>query len=319
MSAGDVLALDDVGRSFGSIAALRGVTLAADKGEVIGLLGGNGSGKSTLLRLMAGLLRPDSGAIAWWGRSPLDRTSFREIGVLFDHLGHWDPLTGYENAWFFARSYGLAPDVVRERLDVLFDRFGLRERQDDPVATYSFGMRRKLAIIEALAHAPRLLLLDEPSMGIDYHARLTLYTLLQDAASSGTTVIFASNDMHEAAALATRVALLKDGRVIAAGAPPVLIRSLDRAVRIEIRLASPIPPDRLRGIPGVEGVGEATDGEGAPLLRVLGRADSGGGSTSALLARVVTGVADQGGRITGIEVNPPTLGDVFLQSAGEGP
>ncbi|HIH04036.1 MAG TPA: ABC transporter ATP-binding protein [Methanoregulaceae archaeon] len=317
MNSGDVLALDGVSRSFGSIAALRGVTLAAGEGEIIGLLGGNGSGKSTLLRLIAGLLRPGDGAIAWWGQSRLDRASFKEIGVLFDHLGHWDPLTGYENAWYFARSYGLTPETARPRLDMLFNRLDLQERQDDPVATYSYGMRRKLALIEALAHAPRLLLLDEPSMGLDYHARLTLYTLLQDAAGAGATVIFASNDMHEAAALATRVVLLRDGRVIATGAPSVLIRSLDRAVRIDIRLTSPIFPDRLNGIPGVEGVSEETDSRGTPFLRILGRADPDGG-TSAFLARVVTEVVEQGGRIGGLEVSAPSLGDLFLHSAGEG-
>ncbi len=316
MSPGAVLALDGVSRSFGSIVALHEVTFAAGEGEIIGLLGENGSGKSTLLRVMAGLLQPDGGGGAWWGRSPLDRKSLREIGVLFDHLGHWDPLTGYENAWYFARSYGLAPDGARSRLDLLFGRLGLRERQDDPVATYSFGMRRKLALIEALAHEPRILLLDEPTMGLDYHARLTLYTLLQDAAEAGVTVIFASNDMHEAAALATRVVLLQQGRVIAAGTPPVLLRSLDRAVRIDLRLTTPIVAESLRELPGVTGVGEGTDGEGAPLLRVLGKANSDGG-TSGLLARVVTAVVEQGGRIGALEVNAPSLGDLFLQSEGE--
>lgn len=318
MSSGDVLALDGVSRSFGSIAALRGVTLAAGEGEIIGLLGENGSGKSTLLRLMAGLLRQDFGDIAWWGQGRLDRGSFRRIGVLFDHLGHWDPLTGYENAWYFARSYGLAPGAARSRLDILFGLLDLRERQNDPVATYSYGMRRKLALIEALAHEPRLLLLDEPSMGLDYHARLTLYTLLQDAARAGTTVIVASNDMHEAATLATRVVLLRNGRVIANGPPQVLLRSLDRAIRIDIRLTAPIAPDRLNGIPGVEGVSEETDGGGASFLRVLCRADSDGG-TSAFLARVVTEVVEQGGRIGGLEVNAPSLGDLFLRSPGEEP
>lgn len=314
----EIIALDGVSRSFGSIAALRDVTLAAGEGEIVGLLGGNGSGKSTLLRLMAGLLPPDLGSIAWWGKSPLKQVSLRKIGVLFDHLGHWDPLTGYENAWFFARSYGLAPELARKRLDALFGRLGLRERQDDAVATYSFGMRRKLALIEALAHAPRLLLLDEPSMGIDYHARLTLYTLLQDAARAGATVIFATNDMHEAAGLAGRVALLKDGQVIATGTPTALVRSLDRATRIEIRLAAPIPLDRLYWVPEIDGVSERTDADGMPLLQILGRPNADDGSASGLVARVVTEVVDHGGRIRGIEVSAPTLGDLFLQAEGEG-
>lgn len=317
MSAGSVLALDSVSRSFGSIVALSGVTLEAGEGEIVGLLGENGSGKSTLLRLMAGLLSPERGSIAWWGQSPLEQASYREIGVLFDHLGHWDPLTGYENAWFFARSYGLPADAAGGRLDLLFGRLGLEERRDDPVATYSYGMRRKLALIEALAHAPRLLLLDEPSMGLDYHARLALYTLLQDAAREGATVIFASNDMHEAAALATRVALLKDGHVIATGAPPALISALGRAVRIDIRLAAPVPIDRLNALPEVTGASVETDGEGMPLLRLLGRPDPGGG-TSALLGRIVTEVVAEGGQIRSIDVSAPNLGDLLLRSMEAG-
>lgn len=318
MNPDDALALDAVSRSFGSIAALREVTLTAGPGEILGLLGGNGSGKSTLLRLMAGLLWPDSGAITWWGQRSLERSSFRKIGVLFDHPGHWEPLTGYENAWYFARSYGLAPGAARSRLELLFDRLGLQERQDDPVATYSYGMRRKLAIIEALVHDPRLLLLDEPSMGLDYHARLTLYALLQDAAGTGATVIFASNDMHEATALASRVALLQHGRVIAAGTPRALLRSLDRAVRIDLHLTVPVPARRLHEIQGVEAVSRETDESGAPFLRILGRPDPDGG-TSALLARIVTEVVEEGGRIGGLAVNAPSLGDLFLQSAGGEP
>ncbi len=318
MRAEAVLALNELCLSFGSIAALQGVTLEAGEGEVIGLLGGNGSGKSTLLRVMAGLLVPDRGTIAWWGQGPLARRSLSRIGVLFDHAGHWEPLTGYENARFFARAYGLAPAQARERLDALFDRFDLRERQDDPVATYSYGMRRKLGLIEALVHAPHLLLLDEPSMGIDYHARLALYTLVQETAEAGTTVVFASNDMHEATALATRVVLLRHGEVIATGAPSVLMRSLDRAVRIEIRLSAPVPLDGLRGMPGIEGVGEETDDEGLPRLQVLAREAAGDRESSALLARVVTEVVEEGGQIRGIEIERPSLGDLFMRTREEG-
>jgi len=304
-----MVVLDGTSKFYGKVKALDGVSLQVGKGEILALLGPNGSGKSTLLCLLAGLFPPDEGRVVLFGDN---RGSARgRIGVLFDHATHWERLTGYENAWFFARSYGLSSQKARPRLDDLFRWAGLWEKRDELVSTYSYGMRRKLALVEALAHRPGLLLLDEPSMGLDYVSRLALYTLLEQEAERGTAVILATSDVHEAALLARRVALMCRGRILVAGEPAALVASLEALTRIELRLVVPLPLASLRQIEGVEEAGLDRQEGDSVCLRLLVRPGR------EVLARVVNEVVKQGGILQGIEVRAPNLGDVFLRLTGE--
>ncbi|NLZ30914.1 MAG: ABC transporter ATP-binding protein [Methanomicrobiales archaeon] len=307
-----VVALRDVTKRFGSVRALDGVTFDVREGEILGLLGPNGSGKSTLLKVIARLIPPDEGSVL---RPPAGRETMHGTGMLFDHTAHWETLTGYENAWFFARSYGMDPGAAHGRLRDLFEAFGLGERLDDPVSAYSYGMRRKLGIIEALAHDPALILLDEPSIGLDYRARITLAGLLRDAARRGAAVIFSTNDVGEAADLADRVALVDRGRLLVSGEPSALVRSLGAVAMIELRLKAPIDPRPLEGIPGVEGVG-VEERVGGFSITVVAAPD--GLSPSSLLARIVHAVAVQGGEVVGADLRAPGLPDVFLAYTEEG-
>jgi ABC-2 type transport system ATP-binding protein len=304
-----MVVLDSVSKFYGKVKALDEVSLQVGKSEILALLGPNGSGKSTLLCLLAGLFPPDGGRVVLFGDNR--SSARRRIGVLFDHAAHWERLTGYENAWFFARSYGLSPREARPRLDDLFRWAGLWEKRDELASTYSYGMRRKLALIEALAHRPGILLLDEPSMGLDYVSRLALYTLLEQEAERGTVIILATNDVHEAALLARRVALMHRGRVLIAGKPTTLVASLEALTRIELRLAVPLSLDPLREIEGVEEAGLDRQEGGSACLRLLIR------PSQEVLARVVNEVVRQGGVLQGIEVRAPNLGDVFLRFTGE--
>ncbi len=305
------IALRDVVKRFGSIRALDGITLDVGEGEILCLLGPNGSGKSTLLRVIARLIPPDEGSVLLPADGP---AMMRQTGMLFDSIAHWETLTGYENAWFFARSYGMGPDAAHDRLEDLFSLFGLRERWSDPVSAYSYGMRRKLGLIEALAHAPSLILLDEPSIGLDYRARVTLAGLLRAAAWRGASVIISTNDMGEAAELADRVALLDRGRLLVSGEPSALVRSLGAAVTIELLLTAPIELRPIECIPGVEGVG-ATEREGGICVTIIAAPD--GSSSSSLLARVIHEVAAQGGVVADMDLRAPGLPDVFLAYTGE--
>ena len=308
-----VVVVRDVKKRFGSIRALDGVTLDVGEGEILGLLGPNGSGKSTLLKVVARLIPPDEGSITL----PADgRAMMLRTGMLFDHTAHWETLTGYENAWFFARSYGMDPQAAHDRLESLFALFDLRERWDDPVSGYSYGMRRKLGLIEALAHEPSLILLDEPSIGLDYRARVNLAGLLCEAARRGATVIFSTNDVNEAAGLAHRVALFDRGRLLVSGEPSALVGSLAAKVTIELRLKAPVDPRPLEQVPGVEGVG-AQEREDGFCVTVVAAPDESG--PSSLLARVVHAVAGEGGVVMGADLRAPGLPDLFLAYTGEEP
>lgn len=308
-----VVVVRDVKKRFGSVRALDRVTLDVGEGEILGLLGPNGSGKSTLLKVVARLTSPDEGTVTL----PADgRAMMLRTGMLFDHTAHWETLTGYENAWFFARSYGMDPQAAHDRLESLFALFDLRERWDDPVSGYSYGMRRKLGLIEALAHEPSLILLDEPSIGLDYRARVTLAGLLCEAARRGAAVIFSTNDVNEAAGLAHRVALFDRGRLLVSGEPSALVRSLAAKVTIDLRLKAPVDPRPLGQVPGVEGVGADEREDGFHVTVVAAPDESG---TSSLLARVVHAVAAQGGVVVGADLRVPGLPDVFLAYTEEEP
>ncbi|HZD43129.1 MAG TPA: ATP-binding cassette domain-containing protein, partial [Methanomicrobiales archaeon] len=206
---------------------------------------------------------------------------------------------------------------TRERLDLLFHRLDLAERQNDPVSTYSFGMRRKLSIIETLAHRPPILLLDEPSIGLDYQARIALHDLLREEAGQGTAILFSTNDVHEVTGLAQRIVLLYRGRVLVSGEPSELIRSVEAGTRIDVRLPAPIPLSSLSTMSGIQGIRVEEGDKDAFHIVILGQTNGEGSGSQSLLAGVVQAVTSEGGRILGLDVSEPGLGDVFLKYVEE--
>lgn len=301
--------IKNVSKSYGKIRALNDINLEINEGEIFVLLGSNGSGKSTLLKTLATLYSPDRGQLSLFGKDIVSDVSTiqSQIGVLFDNIIHWDRLTGYENAWFFARSYKLSSEEAKSRLDELFKKFNLYDNRNDPVSTYSYGMRRKLAIIEALAHKPKLLLLDEPSMGLDYVSRLVLYDILNKELENNTTIILATNDVSEATMLAHKVALMQKGYVLAVGSPSELIDSLKSINRIDLKLASPLPLDKFKTIKGIEFM-EINDKDAKSIeIQFLVWSDP------EILANIVSKTVEIGGAILGIDVHEPSLEDVFLR------
>src|SRR6266513_4176974 len=171
------------------------ITLKLAAGEVMGLMGPNGSGKTTLLRLLATAATPTAGRISWFGNAnPHDPSVRRRLGVMLDQPAHFDKMTGYQNAWFFAHHFGLADQLARDRLDELFRWCGLWDARDQLVVEYSLGMKRKLNLVEALVHRPSILLLDEPTLALDYRAELDLIERLQLLSLTGTAVVLRSEE-----------------------------------------------------------------------------------------------------------------------------
>jgi ABC-2 type transport system ATP-binding protein len=171
------------------------VDLSLAPGELVGLVGPNGSGKTTLLRVAATANAPTAGSARWFGipdrRSPEVR---RRLGVMLDTAVHFDRLSGWQNAYFFAARYGLDPVTARRRLADLFDWADISDARDLPVAQYSLGMRRRLGLLEAIVHMPDLLVLDEPSLALDHRGELDLESRLATLAAGGTAVLVATND-----------------------------------------------------------------------------------------------------------------------------
>ena len=289
----------------------RGVTdvsFEVDPGEIFGLMGPNGSGKSTLLRVLSTALAPESGTFRVGNA---DGTKEKQkarasMGLMIDRPTHYGDLTGWANAYLFARSYGIDEGKAEGVLAELFDYFGLVEYRDDRVKTYSYGMGKKLALIEALAHGPKLLLLDEPSLGLDYGSQLAYQKKIRELAASGVAILVASNQVDEVETLCDRVAFLHRGRLAALGTTEEFVFSLKGTRRIVAKLRNPIEYGALKGVPGVERV--------VPERRVLVVHCE---ERPGMVADVVAGIVRAGGDIADLAVRRPSLADVYVKLTGE--
>jgi len=229
----DEVIVDDVSRHFGRRRALSRISFTAARGEIVGLLGPNGAGKSTMLSLLATLMRPTSGRIRF-GALDLESAAEREpalrgrIGVLGHDLFLYPELTARENLAFFAGLYGIANSDVRAR--AALERAGLETRGDDPVASFSRGMRQRVALERALIHDPRLALLDEPFTGLDDASTEALLGRLRALRNSGAIVILATHDLDLAEGLLDQALFLRDGRIVETLVAPGGLRSTYRSV-----------------------------------------------------------------------------------------
>jgi ABC-2 type transport system ATP-binding protein len=214
-----VLNLDNVRKSYGKLVAVDGLSLSIRKGELFGLLGPNGAGKSTSVSLAVGLLAPDSGTITIEGYGdPRDARVRQKIGVAPQALALYDNLTGEENLRFFGEVYRLSGARLAERVAWCLEFVGLTDRKGDRVAGYSGGMKRRLNIAAAVIHDPELILLDEPTVGVDPQSRNKIFESIEELHRRGRTIIYTTHYMEEAERLCDRIAIVDAGKLLAIGA-----------------------------------------------------------------------------------------------------
>ena len=281
---------------------VRDVSLTLAPGGVLALLGPNGSGKSTILHLVAGLLSPQDGAVHALGEAvgPHQR---RRIGILFQESSLDPQMSARDTLWLHGRLFGLGGATLRRRIAELLALVGLADRAQDEVATLSGGMRRRLELARAVLHQPPLLLLDEPTVGLDPDSKAALWDLLRGLNRDGATLLISTNDVIEAERYCAAVALLDRGRVVAQGTPAGLKQDLRRdAVKVEWPHA---PSDVAETLAAWEGVGRVTAAR--PLLHAT--VDD----ASAFVPRLFA-LADGG--IHAIRIEPSTLEDVYFQIVG---
>jgi daunorubicin resistance ABC transporter ATP-binding subunit len=301
-----IITVEGVEKSFGSTRALAGVDLTVERGTVLGLLGRNGAGKTTLVRILATLLAPDAGRVSVGGADVVRkaRTVRSLIGLAGQFSAVDDTLTGRENLQLVGRLYGLGHSQAQARAAETLKRLSLTEAADRLVRTYSGGMRRRLDIGASLVGRPIVLIMDEPTTGLDPRTRMEVWTFVEDLVRDGTTVLLTTQYLEEADRLADRIAVIERGRVIAAGSPDELKQRIGGDV-LEVRATRSGDVERLVGL--LDGLGS-----GAPVADLRGqRVTLPTSDRVQTLLAAARRIEDCGIAVDDVGVRRPSLDDVF--------
>jgi ABC-2 type transport system ATP-binding protein len=305
--AAPLLEVIDVHKRYGPTPALAGVSFSVREGEMFGLLGPNGAGKTTLLSVVSLLMAPSAGEVRLLGRpvTPADTDARRLIGVVPQDLAVYATLTARENLHFFGELYGLRGDELRARVGGVLEAVGLADRADDKVQTFSGGMKRRLNLGAALVHGPRLLLLDEPTVGVDPQSRNHIFEGVRALNAAGTTVVYTSHYMEEVQALCPRVGIMDRGRLVACDTLPALLQQLPGLVRFRVAELTPALRERLKAL-----------ADGRLAERPGGAVELECADVKATLLRLVALLNDAQVELLRLETEEPNLERVFLHLTG---
>ena len=305
------LVFSGVSKVYDNVIALRGVSLEIEENEVFTLLGPNGAGKSTLLKIAVGLIKPTEGSVRVLGIDVLrEPQRVKEVvGYVPQESIVYDEMKGLENLRFYASLYGMPKEVAEDRIGKYVSLLGLSNYINRRVRTYSGGLKKKLSIAASLIHDPKVLILDEPTTGLDPSSRRDVWSILEDLRRSGKTILMATHYMEEAEALADRVAIINEGSVIAVGSPKELKKKVGELTVVEVEVANPRP--------GIEEVLRPLSTGGKVLVKdstIRVYLDE----YEVLLPKVAEALLTAGVRPVTIRVTEPTLEDVFLKLTGRG-
>jgi ABC-2 type transport system ATP-binding protein len=305
-----ILIAKDLEKSYGDIKAVGGVSFEIQEGESYGLLGPNGAGKTTTISMICGLLRRDGGEVLVDGR-PLDERSVKAkelIGYVPQEIALYPDLSGHENLVFWGRLYGLGGKELSGRVAQVLEIVGLTERAGDRVSKYSGGMQRRLNIAAGLLHQPRLLILDEPTVGVDPQSRNAILENVEGLKSQGLAVLYTTHYMEEAERLCDRVGIIDEGRLIAEGTRRELVSSIRQKDRVHLTATGELEKFAKKANK-LEGVEEATSTqETVELLCSEGRR---------ILPRILELAERSDVYVGAVEVLEPDLEAVFLNLTGK--
>ncbi len=302
-----MLIVEHLAKSYGAKQAVIDVSLSVGAGEVVGLLGPNGAGKSTTVAMICGLVAPDSGRVLIDGKPIVDDDSpvKRRIGLVPQDISLFEDFGARGNLELFGALYGIKGSLLKQRVDAALELVGLTERARDKPSSYSGGMKRRLNIAAALIHDPDLLILDEPTVGIDPQSRNAIFDNLEALAASGKAIVYTTHYMEEVERLADRIVIVDHGRVVASDTPAVLKRALGNTGVVVLEIDGTVDVAALLLESGV------TRAEQREETLTLGIADLG-----ASLPYVLTWLAARGHAVRRITSSQANLEDVFLSLTG---
>jgi ABC-2 type transport system ATP-binding protein len=309
MSDSLAIRVQDLYRHFGEIKAVDGVSFEVQRGEIFSLLGPNGAGKSTTISMLSCLLRPSKGEATVMGHSVTAEPQEVKaaIGVVPQEIALYEDLSARENLDFWGKMYGLRGAALKTRVDEVLDLIGLNERQKDRVDTFSGGMKRRVNIGLALLHRPDVIIMDEPTVGIDPQSRRHILDGVLALNDQGATILYTTHYMEEAQELSDHVAIMDRGKVIAQGSHDELVQIVGEQDRIDLVLSDEAGAlvESWRGVGGVSQV-SAADG----AVTVL--ADD----SNLVLPQLFEAANQAGVRITSVDIQEPNLETVFLHLTG---
>lgn len=236
-----MLVARNLSKSYKDIKALSDVSLSIKEGELYGMLGPNGAGKTTTINILSALLQPDSGEILYQEKSLLQNLNEckKILGVVPQEIALYDDLTAIENLKFWGSLYGIKGKKINSKIENLLKLIGLSDRKNDKIKTYSGGMKRRINIAAALLHDPKILFMDEPTVGIDPQSRNLIFEVIQKLHNEGLTMIYTTHYMEEAERLCNRIGIIDEGRIVAEGSLNELKNSSSIKEEIHLRYSNP--------------------------------------------------------------------------------
>jgi ABC-2 type transport system ATP-binding protein len=304
-----MITVSQLGKRYGDLVAVDGVTFTAEPGTIFGLLGPNGAGKSTTIGCISGLLRPTSGRVTVLGHDVMtDRVAARrQLGVVPQELALYEDLSARENLAYWGAAYGMTGDALKRRVLEVLERLGLGDRAKEPVKRFSGGMKRRLNFGCGIVHSPKVLLLDEPTVGVDPQSRVRLLELVREEVGTGTCVLYTTHYMEEAQDLCTRLAIIDHGKLLAMGTLDELRRMIGEKdiVRLSGKFDVAAVRTALERADGVEIV--SVDD------RMLRLAVEGASRRLPVILSAVTGA---GGELLETSLSQPSLESLFIKLTG---
>ena len=299
----------DLHKSFGEVKAVQGASFEVRRGDIFSLLGPNGAGKTTTISMLATLLRPDQGDALVFGKSirtnPMGVKAV--LGIVPQEIALYEDLSARENLNFWGKMYGLRGAVLNARVDEVLEIIGLTDRAGGRVGKFSGGMKRRVNIGVALLHKPKVIYMDEPTVGIDPQSRRNILDSVVALKNQGMTVLYTTHYMEEAQELSDQIAIMDHGKLIASGTHAELVKivgEMDR-ITLTINVESGRVLEAWKAIPGVQRI-SAEDS----VLTVLGE------NSNLILPRLFEAATAQNVRITSIDIQEPNLEAVFLHLTG---
>lgn len=304
-----MLQITNLRKGFGNRVAVKGVSFHVKRGELFGLLGPNGAGKSTVISMICGLLQPDQGDVLVDGISVLKQpVKVKEkIGVVPQDIALYGDMSALDNLLFWGQMYGLSRKKALKKAEEVLEVVGLSDRKKDKLAGFSGGMKRRINIGAAIMHEPELLIMDEPTVGIDPQSRNHILEMVKSFNARGMTVIYTSHYMEEVEYLCSRIAIMDEGEIIALGTKEELVSRLIGVSSMELKVDrfSETLVSHIQKIPGVTRVAREEEG-----LTIFAE------NPKERLGDVVLAAKGEGVAVTSLEVKEPNLETLFLTITG---